>query len=357
MAASSISRLRTVDERVAFEIDGLTWHVPDAERIAEYEDQLLRQNSLVHQGWRVFRWTDRQIADDPEAVKEQLALFLERIPGLLTFDDFLPKQHGEVIELKPHQEEALDALDRLRAEGITIALVTHAQGAGKTVTAITDALRLGGRTLFVAHTHELVLQAREQFRKLWPEASTGLFFGDVKDTDIDNLVGTVDSLALHLGRFKPDDFSYLIIDEAHHATAESYQKLLRYFRPAVHARVDGHARPGRRRLGAGGLPQHGAPADAPRGRRAGRTGPDPMRPRADERGPDPGPVQSGAVQPARHRRDGAGAVAGPTDRRDVPRPRTRAARRSPSASTCGTARSWPSGSGRRASRPAASPAG
>ncbi len=98
--------LRTVDERVAFEIDGLTWHVPDAERIAGYEDQLLRQNSLVHQGWRVFRWTDRQIADDPEPVKEQLALFLERVPGLLEFEDFLPRQHGDVIELKPHQEEA-----------------------------------------------------------------------------------------------------------------------------------------------------------------------------------------------------------------------------------------------------------
>src|SRR5262249_49028082 len=223
--------LRTVDEHVAFEIDGLTWHVPDIERIEEYEDQLLRQNSLVHHGWRVFRWTDRQIADEPESVKEQLALFLERIPGLLAFDDFLPKQHGEVIELKPHQEEALEALDRLRAEGNPIAWVTHAQGSGKTVTAITDALRLGGRTLFVAHTHELVHQAWEQFRRLWPDASTGLFFGDVKDTDTDNLVGTVDSLALHLNRFKPDDFTYLIIDEAHHAKAESYQKLLRYFRP------------------------------------------------------------------------------------------------------------------------------
>ena len=73
--------LRTVDERVAFEIDGLNWHVPDAERIAEYEEHLLRQNSLIHQGWRVFRWTDRQIADEPEQVKEQLALFLERIRG------------------------------------------------------------------------------------------------------------------------------------------------------------------------------------------------------------------------------------------------------------------------------------
>ena len=223
--------LRTIDERVAFEIDGLMWHVPDATRISEYEDSLLRQNSLIHQGWRIFRWTDRQIANEPEQVKEQLALFLERIPGLLTFDDFLPKQHGEVIELRPHQEEAIESLGRLRAEGNSIALVTHAQGAGKTVTSISDARRIGGRTLFVAHTRELVLQARSQFIKLWPDVTTGLFLDDARETEEHNLVGTVQSLTRHLILFSPEDFDYLIIDEAHHATADSYQKLLRYFRP------------------------------------------------------------------------------------------------------------------------------
>jgi hypothetical protein len=53
----------------------------------------------VHLGWRVFRWTDRQIAQEPERVKDQLALFLERLPGMLSFDDFLPRQTGEVVEL------------------------------------------------------------------------------------------------------------------------------------------------------------------------------------------------------------------------------------------------------------------
>ncbi len=86
--------IRTLDERIAFEIDGLVWHVPDAERIAKYEDDLLRQNSLIHNGWRVFRWTDRQIVSESERVKEQLALFLERVAGLIDFDDFLPKQRG-----------------------------------------------------------------------------------------------------------------------------------------------------------------------------------------------------------------------------------------------------------------------
>jgi superfamily II DNA or RNA helicase len=223
--------LRTIDEKVAFEIDGLTWHVPFAESVDQYEDQLLRQNSLVHEGWRVYRWTDRQVAEEPENVKEQLALFLERVPGLLSFDEFLPKQHGEVIELRPHQGEAIEALERLRAEGNTIALLTHAQGSGKTVTAITDARNLGGRTLFVAHTLELVIQARDQFCKLWDAATTGLFLDENRETDAHNIAGTVQSLSRYLTRFLPEDFDYLIIDEAHHATADSYQKILRYFRP------------------------------------------------------------------------------------------------------------------------------
>jgi superfamily II DNA or RNA helicase len=223
--------LRTVDERIAFEIDGLTWHVPDAERIAKYEEDLVRQNSLVHQGWRVFRWTDRQVAEEPDRVKDELLLFLERIPGLLEFDDFLPKQHGVVLELRAHQEEALEALARVRADGNAITMLTHAQGAGKTVTAVADARRLGGRTLFVAHTRELVEQARKQFLDLWPEVSTGLFVGETREFERHNLAGTVQSLARNLDCFDPEDFTYLVIDEAHHATAESYQKLLRYFRP------------------------------------------------------------------------------------------------------------------------------
>ena len=109
--------LRTVDAKVAFEIDGLTWHHPEAITIDKFEDDLLRQNSLIHQGWRVFRWTDRELLTEPEKVKEQLALFLESISDLVSFENFLPKQQGETIELRPHQQEALDALENMRNSG------------------------------------------------------------------------------------------------------------------------------------------------------------------------------------------------------------------------------------------------
>ena len=224
--------LRTREEKIAFEIDGLTWHVPDATSVEKYEDDLLKQNSLIHHGWRVFRWTDRQIAQQPERVKEELALFLERLPSFLSFDEFLPRQTGELVTLREHQDDALLALQRMREDGKTIALLDHATGAGKTVTAIMDAKRLGGRTLWLIHTRNLVGQTLLEFQKLWPEVETGRYYGGAHETDAYNVVGSVQSVAEHLDEFAPTEFRYLVIDEAHHAAAETYRRVLEYFRPA-----------------------------------------------------------------------------------------------------------------------------
>lgn len=223
--------LKTVDANIAFEIDGLTWHHPEAITIEKFEDDLLRQNSLIHHGWKVFRWTDRELFSEPEKVKEQLALFLESIADIVSFDDFLPKQHGEAFELRPHQEEALDALATMRAEGKTIGLLTHAQGAGKTVVAVTDAKSVGGRTLFLAHRRELVVQAYDELKALWPEQSTGLFLGDVREHDAFNIAGSIQSLAERYKEFDATTFAYIVVDEAHHAAASTYRRLLGYFRP------------------------------------------------------------------------------------------------------------------------------
>ena len=54
---------------------------------------------------------------------------------------------------------------------------------------------------------------------------------NVKDSNAHVICGSVQSIALNLDLFKEDDFDYIIIDEAHHATAETYQKILSYFKP------------------------------------------------------------------------------------------------------------------------------
>ncbi|TAK31365.1 MAG: DEAD/DEAH box helicase [Chloroflexota bacterium] len=221
--------LRTNWEQFAFEIDSVFYHAPDSIGLEKWEDDLLRQNSLVQNRWRVFRWTDRQLAQERERVQEELLLFLQGTRFVVR-DDYLPLQRATLVELHEHQQEALANLAQLRQDGVTIALLTHAQGMGKTRVAVEDARRVNQRTLFLAHTRELVEQADTAFRRHWPEASVRVFDRTQNIRGATVVVGTIQGIAGNLRLFRPDDFGYMVIDEAHHATAETYQRVIGYFR-------------------------------------------------------------------------------------------------------------------------------
>jgi superfamily II DNA or RNA helicase len=146
-------------------------------------------------------------------------------------DDYLPKQKWKIIELKNHQQSALENLQKMRNSGESIALLYHATGAGKTVTAVSDARSYGERTLFLAYTRELVSQAKDTFEDIWPDISAGLYVAEQKDTNAYVVCGSVQSVAQNLDQFKSDDFGYIVIDECHHGTAKTYGKILGYFKP------------------------------------------------------------------------------------------------------------------------------
>ena len=216
-------------KRTAIELEDHTQEDPFFQR-------LLKQNSMVKQGWEVYRWDLQQLRSDPDRVREELRLLLGIHPLFQEIADHLPLQHvsvldGSRIELKAHQEVALEALAEMRRKHETIALLHHATGTGKTVTAVLDAKYCGGRTLFLAHTRELVEQAAETFRALWPDVTVGIFQGTSRETGTHVVCGSVQSVSLHLDLFPPESFSYIIIDEAHHATSDTYQKILAHFRP------------------------------------------------------------------------------------------------------------------------------
>lgn len=223
--------------KVAIEIDDETSHNKSLISSNKFYDDLLKQNSMIYLGWDVYRWAVRQMQIQPEAVKDELRVFLGSQPRFKEIEDYLPTQRGKTLdgahlELKQHQREALDALQAMRNRHETIALLYHATGTGKTVTAVMDAKRCGGRTLFLAHTQELVNQAADTFRNLWPEVTVGRYMEAIKEPDAHVVCGSVQSVALHLEDFREDAFSYLIVDEAHHAAADTYQKILAYFHPA-----------------------------------------------------------------------------------------------------------------------------
>ena len=224
-------------KKIAIEIDDEASHNPSLVSRNKFYDDLLKQNSMIHKGWDVYRWAVRQLQLQPDTVKDELRVFLGNAPAFREVTDYLPCQRSKSIEaddleLKEHQKAALKSLEEMRRNHETIALIYHATGTGKTVTAVSDAKRFGKRTLFIAHTNELVNQAAETFRSLWSDVSVGIYMGSIKEKDAFVVCGSVQSVALHTEEFTETDFDYIIIDEAHHAAAESYQKLLAYFKPS-----------------------------------------------------------------------------------------------------------------------------
>lgn len=222
--------------KIAFEIDDEASHNKNIISDNKFYDDLLKQNSMVNLGWDVFRWAVRQMQTQPDTVKDELRVFVGRNTAFREAAEYLPEQRGKAIDgrnfsLKEHQKQALESLENMRRNHETIALLYHATGTGKTVTAVSDAKRFGKRTLFVAHTHELIEQAAKTFNELWEDADVGRFYDSIKQPDAYIVCGSIQSVALNLDMFKEDDFGYIIIDEAHHASAETYQKVLSYFAP------------------------------------------------------------------------------------------------------------------------------
>lgn len=89
------------------------------------------------------------------------------------------------------------------------------------------------RVLFIAHREEILYQAKKSFKQIIPNRTGGIYNGKVKDAEVDSVFASIATLSMkqHLERFAPDAFDLIIIDEFHHAAANSYQRVLDYFTP------------------------------------------------------------------------------------------------------------------------------
>jgi superfamily II DNA or RNA helicase len=134
--------------------------------------------------------------------------------------------------LWPHQCEALDLTFRAIGEGKGRALWVMPTGTGKTRAFAVLAARLSLPTLVLVHRDELLHQAAAAIREDWPSVAVGTLPGNGWQ-DAPVVVATVQSLAHRLSAFRPDRFGLIVVDEAHHATARSWLKVLQHFGPQL----------------------------------------------------------------------------------------------------------------------------
>ena len=92
------------------------------------------------------------------------------------------------------------------------------------------------RVLFLVHRVTLAKQAKKSFEKVFDKKVTmGLVGAGSYEYEKDYVFATVETLNrdTHLFQYKPDDFDCIILDEAHHSSAATYQKVMNYFKPKL----------------------------------------------------------------------------------------------------------------------------
>jgi len=140
-----------------------------------------------------------------------------------------------MVQLRKYQEEAKSAILAEWDRGVDKTLLVLPTGTGKTIIfskLIEERVAEGDRVLVLAHRGELLDQAADKLL-----LSTGLRCAVEKaqDTSLDSwyrvVVGSVQTLMREkrLEQFMPDHFGAIIVDEAHHAISDSYQRVLQYF--------------------------------------------------------------------------------------------------------------------------------
>lgn len=207
-------------------LDGAEWNV----RLSSVDNHTILEK---------FRTTFRQYWESDDFEAYDPVRFAEAVRHRNAALDAL----AAAVHLRPypHQQAALDALAHERARGHNRNLVVAATGTGKTVVAALDYARLcaelGGRPslLFVAHREEILLQSQARYRAALRDGHFGeLLVGKHRPAEGRHVFAAIQ--ALHHGRLAtlaPDAYDVVVVDEFHHAAADSYEALLRHLQPKV----------------------------------------------------------------------------------------------------------------------------
>lgn len=141
------------------------------------------------------------------------------------------------LALRPYQQKMIGAaLEGLKSYGT--ALCVSPTGSGKTIILsqiIKGLLSTGKRgrprkmkVVVIQHTKELIQQNRAKFEQWCPGWQTSTFNSTEKDTNGAVIFAMVQTLVRHYKKLPKIDV--LVVDEAHHVAARSYEKIVSYLK-------------------------------------------------------------------------------------------------------------------------------
>ena len=150
------------------------------------------------------------------------------------------------LDVRPYHYQQ-EILETLQAEREILNhhknLVVAATGVGKTVISAFDYKNFVrenkgkvNRLLFIAHREDILVQSMKTFRTILRDRNFGgLYTGNYTPDNIDHVFMTIQTFnSKKFDEITTSDFyDFIIVDEFHHASAKSYQKLLMHYQPKI----------------------------------------------------------------------------------------------------------------------------
>lgn len=192
------------------------------EIVAEFNELWQSDYSLeFNEFYEIYKEKYKTIKDQQEIAKS------DEIPSI------------EKYRLKPNNMQVgfITNLKKIVESGEERALLISATGTGKTYASAFAMRELGfKRVLFLVHRGQLARQTKKSYEKVFAKTvSMGLVGAGYREYGCDYVFATVQTLNrdTHLLEYAPDEFDCIILDEAHHTSADTYQKVMNYFKPRL----------------------------------------------------------------------------------------------------------------------------
>lgn len=205
-------------------------------RITSYENAALTDQVIneVEQQWQRAAALTPEWITDYEADYQTIVFNRQKNePAEIVAEE---SAHYSTITPNHMQKDALKSLNFLRHEGHQKALIVSATGTGKTYLGAFDVKRVNPKKfLFIVHREQILKKAKASFHQVlggdWSEY--GILSGNENQRDARYLFATIQTLSKEntLSQFDPEEFDYIMIDEAHKSGASSYHRVIDYFKP------------------------------------------------------------------------------------------------------------------------------
>lgn len=213
--------------------DGLEWNIKvTTKEVSHIIDKFQKTFDSYWQS------DDFELFDD-SINREKLITALKQVNSFKSLDLNL-----SFFDVKPYPFQ-LEILEKLEVERIVHNrirnLIVAATGTGKTVISAFDYKNFrqsnkSFKLLFLAHRKEILTQSLSTYRGILKDNNFGeLWVDGIEPNSFEYVFASIQTLNNRIEslNLSPDYFDYIVIDECHHLTANSYRAIINYFKPKI----------------------------------------------------------------------------------------------------------------------------